>query len=116
MGKLEIRYINANFIFYFRFPQLHFDYKDPEKNFDRNKVHGLVCKLIKVKEVRAATALEVAAGGKVNMDIPKNIVVLTLDFLFYIPRHPLNKIGGIQCYPCTSVRLSVHHNSSFISL
>ena len=49
----------------FRFPHLQFDYRDPEKNFDRRKVSGLVCKLIKVKDVKNATALEVAAGGKV---------------------------------------------------
>ncbi|KAK3089416.1 hypothetical protein FSP39_003470 [Pinctada imbricata] len=55
-----------------RFPHLHFDYKDPEKNFDRRKVHGLVCKLIKVKDVGTATALEVAAGGKLY-----NVVVDT---------------------------------------
>lgn len=53
------------YLFYFRFPHLQFDYRDPEKNFDRRKVSGLVCKLIKVKDVKNATALEVAAGGKV---------------------------------------------------
>ncbi|XP_069125858.1 structural maintenance of chromosomes protein 2-like [Argopecten irradians] len=55
-----------------RFPQLHFEYRDPEKNFDRSKVHGLVCKLIKVKDVKTATALEVSAGGKLY-----NVVVDT---------------------------------------
>ncbi|XP_071166504.1 structural maintenance of chromosomes protein 2-like [Mytilus edulis] len=55
-----------------RFPHLQFDYKDPEKNFDRRKVHGLVCKLIKVRDVKTATALEVAAGGKLY-----NVVVDT---------------------------------------
>ena len=53
-----------------RFPHLQFDYRDPEKNFDRRKVSGLVCKLIKVNDVKNATALEVAAGGKVRQ---KNI-------------------------------------------
>ena len=47
-----------------RFPGLQFQYKDPEKNFDRSKVHGLVAKLVKVKDPQNATALEVAAGGK----------------------------------------------------
>ncbi|XP_033737632.1 structural maintenance of chromosomes protein 2-like isoform X2 [Pecten maximus] len=55
-----------------RFPQLQFEYKDPEKNFDRSKVHGLVCKLIKVANVKNATALEVSAGGKLY-----NVVVDT---------------------------------------
>ena len=50
----------------FRFPQLQFQYRDPEKNFDRSKVHGLVAKLVKVKDPQTATALEVAAGGKVR--------------------------------------------------
>lgn len=49
-----------------RFPQFNFDYKDPEPNFDRSRVKGLVCNLFKVKDARFATALETAAGGKVN--------------------------------------------------
>ncbi|KAL4236668.1 Structural maintenance of chromosomes protein 2 [Mactra antiquata] len=55
-----------------RFPHLQFDYKDPEKNFDRRKVSGLVCKLVKVKDVQHATALEVTAGGRLY-----NVVVDT---------------------------------------
>ena len=51
--------------FYAKFPQLHIDYRDPEENFDRNRVKGLVCNLFKIKEPKYATALEVAAGGKV---------------------------------------------------
>ncbi|XP_052777635.1 structural maintenance of chromosomes protein 2-like [Mya arenaria] len=55
-----------------RFPRMHFDYRDPEKNFDRRRVNGLVLKLIKVKDVRSALALEVVAGGKLY-----NVVVDT---------------------------------------
>nr|KAG5714089.1 hypothetical protein BaRGS_020417 [Batillaria attramentaria] len=55
-----------------KFPQLQFEYSDPEKNFDRRKVHGLVCKLVQVKDMQNATALEVAAGGKLY-----NVVVDT---------------------------------------
>lgn len=55
-----------------RFPQLQFEYMDPEKNFDRRKVKGMVAKLIKLKDVSAATALEVTAGGKLY-----NIIVDT---------------------------------------
>ncbi|KAH9489831.1 Structural maintenance of chromosomes protein 2 [Bulinus truncatus] len=47
-----------------RYPHLKFEYKDPEKNFNRNKVSGLVCKLFNVKDPQYSTALEVAAGGK----------------------------------------------------
>lgn len=55
-----------------RFPNLQFDYKDPEKNFDRNKVHGILARLVKVNDVRYATALEVTAGRKLY-----NVVVDT---------------------------------------
>ncbi|XP_059166173.1 structural maintenance of chromosomes protein 2-like [Physella acuta] len=47
-----------------RYPHLRFDYKDPEKNFDRSKVSGLVCKLFDVKDNLYSTALEVTAGAK----------------------------------------------------
>jgi len=48
-----------------RYPQLQFQYKDPERGFDRRAVHGLVARLITVKDPNTATALEVSAGGKV---------------------------------------------------
>ncbi|KAH0979213.1 hypothetical protein GBA52_006390 [Prunus armeniaca] len=41
-----------------------FTYRDPEKNFDRSKVKGVVARLIKVKDCSTMTALEVTAGGK----------------------------------------------------
>lgn len=44
--------------------KLSFEYKDPEKGFDRSKVKGLVARLVKIKNSLNATALEVAAGGK----------------------------------------------------
>ncbi|XP_055886357.1 structural maintenance of chromosomes protein 2-like [Biomphalaria glabrata] len=47
-----------------RYPQLKFEYKDPEANFNRSKVSGLVCKLFEVKDPIHSTALEVTAGGK----------------------------------------------------
>jgi len=49
-----------------RFPQLQFQYRDPERGFDRRAVHGLVARLITVKDPASATALEVSAGGKVS--------------------------------------------------
>ncbi|KAL5486574.1 hypothetical protein EMCRGX_G019076 [Ephydatia muelleri] len=52
------------------FPQLQFEYQDPVPGFNKEKVKGPVAKLIHVKDVSAATALEVAAGGKLY-----NIVV-----------------------------------------
>ena len=43
---------------------LDFQYRDPEKGFDRSRVKGKVAKLLRVKDVAATTALEVLAGGK----------------------------------------------------
>ena len=43
---------------------LDFKYSDPEQNFDRSKVHGVVATLVNVEEAAATSALEVAAGGK----------------------------------------------------
>ncbi|XP_057698468.1 LOW QUALITY PROTEIN: structural maintenance of chromosomes protein 2 [Corythoichthys intestinalis] len=55
-----------------RFPNLRFDYKDPERGWDRSKVKGLLANLITVSDVSYATALEVVAGGRLY-----NIVVDT---------------------------------------
>ncbi|XP_067172113.1 structural maintenance of chromosomes protein 2 [Apteryx mantelli] len=55
-----------------RFPNLHFEYKDPEKNWNPNHVKGLVASLIIVKDISTAKALEVVAGGKLY-----NVVVDT---------------------------------------
>ena len=43
---------------------LNFRYRDPEAGFDRDKVKGVVAKLVHIQDVSNATALEVAAGGK----------------------------------------------------
>ncbi|XP_014675527.1 PREDICTED: structural maintenance of chromosomes protein 2-like [Priapulus caudatus] len=82
-------------------PQLRFEYTDPEKNFDRRKVAGLVAKLVRVKDVTTATALEVVAGGKLY-----NVIVDTEQTGKKLLEHgklkrrytiiPLNKI---QAYP-----------------
>ncbi|KAM9770437.1 structural maintenance of chromosomes protein 2 [Menidia menidia] len=55
-----------------RFPNLRFDYKDPERGWERSKVKGLLANLITVSDVSYATALEVVAGGRLY-----NIVVDT---------------------------------------
>ena len=43
---------------------MDFQYRDPERGFDRSSVKGVVAKLVRVKDPANATALEVAAGGK----------------------------------------------------
>ncbi|KAM9449577.1 structural maintenance of chromosomes protein 2 [Clarias gariepinus] len=55
-----------------QFPNLRFEYADPDKNWDRNKVKGLVANLFTVTDVCNATALEVVAGGRLY-----NVVVDT---------------------------------------
>lgn len=48
-----------------RYPQTRFEYRNPESNFNTKSVKGIVCKLMNVKDKKAAYALEIAAGGKV---------------------------------------------------
>uniref|UniRef100_A0A8B9W2M6 Structural maintenance of chromosomes protein 2 n=1 Tax=Bos mutus grunniens TaxID=30521 RepID=A0A8B9W2M6_BOSMU len=55
-----------------RFPNLRFAYRDPEKNWNRNCVKGLVASLISVKDSSATTALELVAGDRLY-----NVVVDT---------------------------------------
>ena len=44
--------------------RLAFEYRDPEKGFDRSRVKGMVARLVRVSNPAAATALEIAAGSK----------------------------------------------------
>ncbi|XP_029859166.1 structural maintenance of chromosomes protein 2 isoform X2 [Aquila chrysaetos chrysaetos] len=55
-----------------KFPHLHFEYKAPEKNWNRNHVKGPVVSLITVKDQSKAKAIEAVAGGKLY-----NIIVDT---------------------------------------
>ncbi|XP_031670465.1 structural maintenance of chromosomes protein 2 [Oncorhynchus kisutch] len=55
-----------------RFPNLRFDYSDPERDWDRSRVKGLLANLITVSDVCYSTGLEVVAGGKLY-----NVVVDT---------------------------------------
>lgn len=43
---------------------LDFRYRDPEAGFRHDRVKGVVAKLVQLKDIQSATALEVAAGGK----------------------------------------------------
>ncbi|XP_014278362.1 structural maintenance of chromosomes protein 2 isoform X2 [Halyomorpha halys] len=52
--------------------RLNFQYRDPEPNFDRNKVKGLLCKLFSVKHEQYARALEQAAGGRLYNVVVEN--------------------------------------------
>ncbi|CAH1243955.1 SMC2 [Branchiostoma lanceolatum] len=57
-----------------RFPNLDFEYRDPEKNWDRSRVKGLVANLITVNDVKHAMALEVTAGNKLYNVVVDNEV------------------------------------------
>ncbi len=63
---------------------MNFEYLDPEPNFDHKRVSGLVCNLFKLKDPKYATALEIAAGGKVCVVLNGTFkLVLKLDFLAF---------------------------------
>ncbi|TGZ53511.1 structural maintenance of chromosomes protein 2 [Temnothorax longispinosus] len=82
-----------------RYPRTRFQYQNPEPNFNAKSVKGVVCKLITVKDKKAAYALEVAAGGKLY-----NVIVDTDTTSKKILQHgqlqqrvtiiPLNRVAG----------------------
>ncbi|EFN64694.1 Structural maintenance of chromosomes protein 2 [Camponotus floridanus] len=82
-----------------RYPQTRFEYQNPGPNFNEKSVKGIVCKLIDIKDKRAAYALEIAAGGKLY-----NIIVDTETTSKRILQHgqlqqrvtiiPLNRVSG----------------------
>ncbi|KAM6391671.1 structural maintenance of chromosomes protein 2 [Rhynochetos jubatus] len=70
-----------------KFPHLHFEYRNPEANWNPNLVKGLVLSLIIVKDISKAKALEAVAGGKLY-----NIVVDT-----EATGKKLLEKGGLKC-------------------
>uniref|UniRef100_A0A0V0G6N5 Structural maintenance of chromosomes protein n=1 Tax=Triatoma dimidiata TaxID=72491 RepID=A0A0V0G6N5_TRIDM len=90
--------------FEYRYPQLQFQYKDPEPNFDHSKVRGLLCKLLKVKDQRFARALETAAGGKLFNVVTENEHISSKliergQLLRRTTFAPMNKIQGSKMHP-----------------
>ncbi|XP_073977324.1 structural maintenance of chromosomes 2 isoform X3 [Rhodnius prolixus] len=90
--------------FEYRYPQLQFHYKDPEPNFDRSKVRGLLCKLLTVKDKRFARALETAAGGKLFNVVTENEhtsskLIEKGQLLRRTTFAPINKIQGSKLHP-----------------
>lgn len=79
--------------------RLKFEFRDPERGFDRSRVKGLVAKLVQVKDKVHATALEVAAGGKLFQVVVDNEqtgkLLLGKDILRRrVTILPLNKISN----------------------
>lgn len=80
-----------------RLESCDFRYTDPHANFDRRKVHGLVAKLIRVKDPRMTTAMEVTAGGRlyqvvVDTDSTANDLLKRGRLTRRVTILPLNKI------------------------
>ncbi|KAJ9583005.1 hypothetical protein L9F63_022663, partial [Diploptera punctata] len=82
-----------------RNPSVNFQYKDPDINFQRSSVHGVVCKLFKMKDPAMSTALEIAAGGRLfNVIVDTEVTAKKLLNKGQLQRRttiiPLNKIVG----------------------
>ncbi|XP_054275835.1 structural maintenance of chromosomes protein 2 [Macrosteles quadrilineatus] len=78
---------------------LRFNYRDPEPNFDRSAVKGLVCQLFKVKDPKFAMALESAAGGRlynvvVDNEMTSNKIIKKGQLQKRVTFIPINKIQG----------------------
>lgn len=46
--------------------RFEFQYTDPERNFDRRRVKGMVCTLFDVRDHKYGLALSMCAGGSVS--------------------------------------------------
>lgn len=79
--------------------RLSFRYQDPEPNFNRKSVHGLVCKLFDVCDPQFAVAIEKTAGGRLfNVVVDTDVTSKKLLDRGKLERRttiiPLNKITG----------------------
>ncbi|PIA18728.1 RecF/RecN/SMC protein [Coemansia reversa NRRL 1564] len=80
-----------------------FQYQDPVRNFDRNKVKGLVAQLINIEDKNkfAAVALEITAGGRIYNVIVDNddtgaLLLKNGKLRRRVTIIPLNKIAAHQ--------------------
>ena len=77
--------------------RLSFVFKDPVAGFDRSKVKGLVARLIRINNSKAATALEITAGAKlyqlvVDSENTGKLIIEKGELKKRITILPLNKI------------------------
>lgn len=80
-----------------RLASCDFQYADPYPNFDRRKVNGIVAKLVRVKDPKMTTAIEVTAGGRlyqivVDTDATANDILKRGRLARRVTILPLNKI------------------------
>ena len=81
---------------------LDFRFRDPEANFQRSRVKGVVAKLISVKDTNTATALEVAAGGKlfqviVDTEVTSKALIDRGQLTRRYTIIPINKVEELLC-------------------
>ncbi|XP_077917663.1 structural maintenance of chromosomes protein 2 isoform X2 [Halichoerus grypus] len=93
-----------------RFPNIQFAYRDPEKNWNRNCVKGLVASLISVKDTSATTALELVAGERLyNVIVDTEVTGKKLLEKGELKRRytiiPLNKISA-RCIAPETLRVA----------
>ncbi|ELW56937.1 Structural maintenance of chromosomes protein 2 [Tupaia chinensis] len=93
-----------------RFPNLQFAYKDPEKNWNKNCVKGLVASLISVKDSSATTALELVAGERlynvvVDTEVTGKKLLEKGDLKRRYTIIPLNKISA-RCIAPETLRIA----------
>lgn len=74
-------------------------YTDPEPNFDRRKVRGMVCKLFTVKDPKYLLALSSAAGGRLlnivtDDDVTSKKILQKGNLKQRVVIIPINKISG----------------------
>lgn len=79
--------------------RLNFQFTDPERGFNRNRVKGVIAKLIRVHDDVTATAVEVAAGGKlfqvvVDNEITGASLIKNGNLKKRVTFLPLNKINS----------------------
>lgn len=88
--------------------RLAFVFADPEKNFDRSKVKGLIARLIRVKDRNTSTALEIVAGAKlyqvvVDTEQTGKLLLQKGNLRKRVTILPLNKISS-RCVDANRVR------------
>merc|ERR550532_2904071 len=86
-----------------RFHGLKFDYRDPERNFDRKRILGVAAKLFNLRDsddnIDFSTALETVAGGKlynvvIDTDTTGTLLLKSGNLQHRKTFIPLNKVVG----------------------
>lgn len=87
--------------------RLAFEFRDPERGFDRSRVKGLVARLVRVQDPKACTALEIAAGAKlyqvvVDTEQTGKLILQNGQLRRRVTILPLNKINA-RCTDATKL-------------